>query len=50
VRVLTDAPAPDHWHDALADRFGYPRLSCQVRVTDELVVRIPEKLVWGNRE
>ena len=49
VRVLTDAPAPDHWHDALADRFGYPRLSCQVRVTGEMVVRIPEKLVWGNR-
>lgn len=50
VRVLTDAPAPDHWHDDLAARFGYPRLSCQLRVEEGLEVRIPEKLVWGGRE
>ncbi|MEF8813230.1 MAG: 2Fe-2S iron-sulfur cluster-binding protein [Halovenus sp.] len=50
VRVLTDAPAPNHWHDDLAARFGYPRLSCQLRVEEELEVRIPEKLVWGGRE
>lgn len=50
VRFLTDDPAPEHWHDGLADRFGYPRLSCQVRVTDAMAVRIPEKLVWGGRE
>jgi len=50
VRVRSDAPAPDHWHDDLAARFGYPRLSCQLRVEDGLEVRIPEKLVWGGRE
>lgn len=41
---------PENWHDALADRFGYPRLSCQLRLTDDITVRIPEKRVWGGRE
>jgi ferredoxin len=50
VRVLEDDPDPEHWHDSLADRFGYPRLSCQIRVTDAMAIRIPEKLVWGRRE
>jgi len=49
VRV-EDPPEPDHWHDDLAARFGYPRLSCQVRVTRDMEVEIPEKLVWGGRE
>ncbi len=50
VRVLDDAPDPAHWHDDLAARFGYPRLSCQIRVTGPMEIRIPEKLVWGGRE
>lgn len=42
---------PDHWHDRLAERFGYPRLSCQVSVDRDLRVRLVEdKLVWGGRE
>jgi ferredoxin len=41
---------PEHWHDRLAARFGYPRLSCQLRVTDDLTVAIPDKRVWGGRE
>jgi ferredoxin len=45
-----DAPAPEHWHDRLADRFGYPRLSCQVSVTEDCAVEIPEKRFWGGRE
>lgn len=49
VRVA-DPPDPAHWHDALAARFGYPRLSCQMRVTRDMAVRIPEKRVWGGRE
>jgi ferredoxin len=49
VRV-EDAPTPDHWHDDLAARFGYPRLSCQIRVTRDMEVTVPEKLVWGGRE
>ncbi|MEF8850984.1 MAG: 2Fe-2S iron-sulfur cluster binding domain-containing protein [Haloarculaceae archaeon] len=47
---LADPPSPDHWHDGLADRFGYPRLSCQIRVRDGMRVRIPDKRVWGSRE
>jgi ferredoxin len=50
VRIEGDAPPPEHWHDDLADRFGYSRLSCQIRVTDDLTVRIPDKRVWGGRE
>ena len=49
VRVV-DPPDPDHWHDALAARFGYPRLSCQIRVTRDMHVRVPDKRVWGGRE
>jgi len=48
---LVDGPAPNHWHDRLADRFGYPRLSCQVTVDDDVTVRLVEdKRVWGPRE
>ena len=50
VRVLDADPDPEHWHDNLAARFGYPRLSCQIQVTDPLEIEIPEKLVWGGRE
>ncbi len=43
------APAPTavHWHDRLAAAWGYPRLSCQIRVADDLAVEIPPKVVWG---
>ena len=44
------APRPDHWHDRLADRFGYPRLSCQISVTEDCAVRIPDKRLWGSRK
>jgi ferredoxin len=47
----TDETAPDHWHDALASRFGYPRLSCQITITDDITVRLVEdKLIWGSRD
>jgi Na+-transporting NADH:ubiquinone oxidoreductase, subunit NqrF len=47
---LADPPDPDHWHDDLADRFGYPRLSCQIRVREGLHVRLLDKRLWGSRE
>jgi ferredoxin len=47
---LADPPDADHWHDGLADRFGYPRLSCQIRVRDGMRVRVPDKRVWGTRQ
>jgi len=50
VRFDGDAPAPTHWHDRLAARFGYPRLSCQIAVDRPLSVRLlPGKIIWGRR-
>lgn len=51
VHILANAPAPIHWHDRLAARFGYPRLSCQIAVRDDMAVRIlTDKWIWGRRE
>ena len=50
VRFPEGSPEPEHWHDRLAARYGYPRLSCQVTVEEDLVVEIPDKRVWGGRE
>jgi ferredoxin len=51
VWLETDAPSPDHWHDQLAARFGYPRLSCQITVTNDLIVRlVHNKRIWGRRD
>lgn len=50
VRIIEGGHPPEHWHDRVADRFGYPRLSCQITVERDLIVRIPEKRVWGGRE
>jgi ferredoxin len=41
-------PAPTHWHDAAAERWGYPRLSCQVHVDGPLTVDLVEKVLWGQ--
>lgn len=51
VWLEAEAPVPDHWHDQLAARFGYPRLSCQVTVMTDLVVRlVTDKRIWGRRD
>ncbi|WP_321168524.1 2Fe-2S iron-sulfur cluster-binding protein [Halorubrum alkaliphilum] len=47
---IHDGPAADHWHDRLAERFGYPRLSCQVVVEGPMTVELVDKHVWGGRE
>jgi ferredoxin len=47
---IDEGPAADHWHDALAERWGYPRLSCQVRLNEDVRVRLVEKVIWGQRE
>jgi len=47
---LRDGPPPKHWHDRLAARFGYPRLSCQVTVEADLTVElVADKRIWGSR-
>jgi len=51
VRLDPPAPEPSHWHDGLAARFGYPRLSCQITIDHDLQVRLlPDKRIWGSRE
>ncbi len=55
VRLLAtgdrSVPAPAHWHDRLAAKFGYPRLSCQISVSEPLTVGlVTDKRVWGGRE
>lgn len=47
---IQERPPPEHWHDRLADRFGYPRLSCQVTVDEPMTVELVAKRVWGPRE
>lgn len=51
VWIEADEPAPLHWHDRLASRFGYPRLSCQVTVNASMTVRlVADKRIWGDRD
>lgn len=51
VRIADGEATPDHWHDRLADRFGYPRLSCQITVDRPMTVALVEdKRVWGGRK
>ncbi|MBX0286691.1 2Fe-2S iron-sulfur cluster-binding protein [Haloarcula salinisoli] len=47
---LAEPPEPDHWHDDLAERFGYPRLSCQLRVREGMRVQLLDKRMWGSRQ
>lgn len=42
------APEPIHWHDAAAVQFGYPRLSCCIKVEEPMTVRLLDKHVWGQ--
>lgn len=50
VYLLSSAPDPKHWHDKLAEKFHYPRLSCQITVEKEMTIEIPEKVIWGKRK
>lgn len=44
-------PAPEHWHDKIGSRFGYPRLSCQITVRADMRVRLlTDKVLWGKRD
>lgn len=50
VWIEGEAPDPDHWHDRLAKRYEYPRLSCQITIRRDMVITLPQKTVWGSRE
>jgi ferredoxin len=45
---IDDPPEPAHWHDSAAVRFGYPRLSCCIEVTEPMTVELIDKYVWGQ--
>jgi ferredoxin len=51
VWIDSNEPAPEHWHDRLATAFGYPRLSCQVAIHEDMTVRLlDDKRIWGDRD
>ena len=43
VFVINTDPIPTHWHDRIAKAFGYPRLSCQIEIKEDLEIEIPKK-------
>ena len=47
---VMDELAPVHWHDKAADRFGYPRLSCQITLEADIRIRLVDKWIWGGRK
>lgn len=49
VWIEEGEPTPVHWHDRAAKKFSYPRLSCQVRIENDMTIRWVEKWVWGSR-
>ncbi len=51
VHFEAGEPAPVHWHDKLAARFGYPRLSCQIAIHNAMTIAIiADKVIWGARD
>lgn len=49
VWITEGSPSPGHWHDKAADRFGYPRLSCQITVEQDMCVQMVDKWIWGSK-
>lgn len=48
VRLSAQDAPPQHWHDRIGNRFGYPRLSCQITITTDLDIEIlTDKWMWG---
>jgi len=47
---IQEDPKPNHWHDWLARKFSYPRLSCQITLENHLEIEIPKKAIWGSRK
>jgi len=49
VYLIKENIAPIHWHDKLAKYFGYPRLTCQIRINKNLtIMQPPNKIFWGQ--
>ena len=43
VWVVSGEATPTHWHDLLAATHSYPRLSCQIKVEENLTIDLPNK-------
>jgi ferredoxin len=51
VWILSPEVRPTHWHDRLAKRYGYSRLSCQVSIHCDMRIRLDTgKRIWGSRQ
>lgn len=51
VFIEEGKPDPSQWHDHLAENFGYPRLSCQIIVSQPMTIRIlTDKIIWGKSQ
>lgn len=51
VWIDSGEPVPEHWHDKLAAQFGYPRLSCQITIREDMTIRlVKDKWIWGKRD
>lgn len=49
VYVISGRANSNHWHDQLAEKFGYPRLTCQIVLEEDLIIKKPErKIMWGQ--
>lgn len=47
ILPMAGVPKAEHWHDKLAAQFGYPRLSCQIRINAPMSIRlITDKGIW----
>lgn len=49
VFIIGNTPNSTHWHDKLAAKFYYPRLSCQITIEEDMEIEIPKKMIWGKR-
>lgn len=48
VWILSGRPVSQHWHDRWAQRFAYPRLSCQIQVEQDMTIQLVDKWIWGK--
>ncbi|MEM6628597.1 MAG: (2Fe-2S)-binding protein [Bacteroidota bacterium] len=51
VWIQGKEPEPTHWHDKIAKKHGYPRLSCQIKLNADIIVEaVAGKALWGLRD
>jgi ferredoxin len=49
ITFISQAPQAEHWHDVLAAKYGYPRLSCCISIHQDMQLEIiTDKVLWGQ--